>query len=103
MLYLLTVAAVLFFILHVGFLLASFTAGGGFNKKRYFISHLTLWLTGLLVFALATAFAGKGVSAFLDYFDTPAKKVMILVATLALSGIAHTIVKRLVLPTRRPL
>src|ERR1700744_3416955 len=57
--FLLTALAVLFFILHVSFLLASFPAGG-FNKRRYFISHLTLWLPGLLVFALALLFAGKG-------------------------------------------
>jgi len=100
MLYILTSAAILFFILHVGFLLTSFP-GGGFNKKRYFISHLTLWLTGLLVFGLATLFAGKGVSAFLDYFDTATKKVMILAAALILSLVAHTIVKKWVLPTRR--
>ncbi|HEY4338211.1 MAG TPA: hypothetical protein VGM89_20025 [Puia sp.] len=100
MLYLLTALAVLFFILHVGYLLASFP-GGGFNKKRYFISHLTLWLTGLLVFLLATLFAGKGVSAFLDYFDTTTKRLMILAAAAALSLIAHIIVRWLVLPTRR--
>ena len=101
MLYLLTALAVLFFILHVSFLLASFP-GGGFNKRRYFISHLTLWLTGLIVFILALLFAGKGVSPFLDYFDTTTKKLMILVATLVLSGVAHTIVRLLVHPARRP-
>ena len=100
MLYALTIAAGLFFIAHVSLLLASF-AQGRFYSVRYFLSHVTLWITGFMVFFLALLFEGRGISAFLDYFDTPLKKAMILAGALVLSLIAHSIVKFLVLSPRR--
>jgi hypothetical protein len=100
MLYPLTILAAVFFVLHVVFLFASF-GGGGFSSRRYFLSHLTLWITGLLVFLLAVLFAGKGVSGALDYFDTPGKRLSILGVAAALSLIAHGIVRGLVLPGRQ--
>lgn len=100
MFYLLILAAVAFFIAHVGFLIASFT-GPQFGSRRYFYSHLTLWVTGVIIFLLAILYTGKGQSQFLDYFNTPTKLAMILVATAALSLVAHCVVKFLVLPAVR--
>lgn len=100
MLYVLTIAAGVFFIAHVSLLLASF-GQGRFYTVRYFLSHVTLWITGFLVFLMVLLFQGKGISSFLDYFDTPLKKGMILVGAVVLSLIAHSIVKFLVLPARR--
>ena len=100
MLYALTITAGVFFIAHVCLLLASFSHGR-FYSVRYFLSHVTLWVTGFMVFLLVLLFQGKGISAFLDYFDTPVKKGMILVGAVVLSLVAHSIVKLLVLPTRR--
>ena len=97
MFYLLVSAAIVFFIAHVALLLASFP-GSGFATSRYFFSHLTLWITGIVVFVLALLYSGSNKSGFLDYFDTPFKKAMILVVTLALSLIAHSIVRYMVLP-----
>jgi len=97
MFYLLIIAAAIFFIAHVALLLASFS-GSGLVKKRYFYSHLTLWITGLTVFTMALLYSGNNRSGFFDYFDTPFKKAMILVATFLLSFIAHSIVRYLVVP-----
>jgi hypothetical protein len=97
MIYLLSIAAVVFFVAHVGLLIASFTRGH-FYATRYVYSHVTLWVTGLLVFLLALLFQGRNMSGFLDYFDTPARKGMILLGTVCLSLIAHVIVRTLVLP-----
>jgi hypothetical protein len=97
MFYLLIVAAAIFFIAHVALLLASFS-GSHLVKKRYFYSHLTLWITGMVVFAMALLYSGNNQSGFLDYFNTPLKKAMILVFTFALSLVAHSIVRYLVLP-----
>ena len=97
MFYVLILAAVVFFIAHVGLLIASFT-GPQFGSSRYFYSHLTLWITGALIFLMAILYTGSGQSQFLDYFNTPLKKVMILVVTSAVSLLAHCIVKFLVLP-----
>lgn len=97
MFYLLILAVIAFFIAHVSFLIASFT-GSRFSAKCYFYSHLTLWITGLLIFLLATLYTGTGHSQFLDYFNTPLRKVMILIVTAAVSLLAHCIVKLLVLP-----
>lgn len=97
MLYTLTIVTALLFIAHVVLLLASFSRSG-FSNRRYFYSHLTLWLTGLSVFFLAFKFSGTHASGFLDYFNTPSKLAMILGFTLVLSVIAHGVVKGLVLP-----
>jgi hypothetical protein len=97
MFYLLVAAAIIFFIAHVALLLASFPSSG-FVTSRYFFSHLTLWITGIVVFVLAQLYSGSNQSGFLNYFDTPFKKGMILVVTLALSLVAHSIVRFLVLP-----
>lgn len=97
MFYLLIITAALSFIAHVVLLLASFS-GSRFAGNRYFYSHLTLWLTGVVVFVLALLYSGSNQSGFLDYFDTPFKKSMILVATIALSLVAHSIVRFMVLP-----
>jgi len=93
-------AAIILFVSHVALLLASFQKAQ-LVSTRYFYSHLTLWLTGGLVFVLALLYSGAGRSGFLDYFDTPFKKGMILVFTLALSLVAHSIVRLLVLPLLR--
>jgi len=97
MFYFLIIIAVIFFITHVVLLLTAFpqsTLAG----KRYFYSHLTLWITGFIVFALVLIYAGSGRSCFIDYFNTPIKMGMIIVFTFALSLIAHLIVRFIVLP-----
>ncbi|RFZ84104.1 hypothetical protein DYU05_00240 [Mucilaginibacter terrenus] len=100
MLYVLVFAAVLLFVLHVVFLLISFK-NGALLTRRYFYSHLTLWLTGGCVFLLALFYSGHGISGFLDYFNTAIKLGMILLFTFALSLVAHLIVSRIVLPLMR--
>lgn len=100
MFYLLSALALGLFVAHVILLFTSFPAKG-FKNARYFYSHLTLWLTGITVFALTMLYAGGGQSVLLDYFDTPLKKVLILVVATVLSVIAHMIVKTLVLPKKK--
>jgi hypothetical protein len=100
MFYSLIIIAIIFFITHVALLFTAFPKSE-LARRRYFYSHLTLWLTGLAVFTLAVLYAGSGQSAFLDYFDTPLKKAIILIFTFALSLTAHLIVKLLVLPLMR--
>lgn len=100
MILLLVIAAAVLFVAHVTLLLLSFR-NGELVRGRYFYSHLTLWLTGVCVFLLALQYNGQGKSAFLDYFDTSTKRLMILVFTFALSFVAHLIVSRLVLPLIR--
>jgi hypothetical protein len=97
MLYFLLAAAALLFIAHVVLLFTSFPKAG-LATSRYFYSHLTLWLTGLTVFIMAIIFAGTHQSNFLDYFDTFSKKLLIVGFTLALSLVAHGIVRFVVLP-----
>lgn len=92
--------AALLFLAHVLLLVISFP-GGRFDRKRYFWSHATLWLTGIVVFTLALVFSGSGQSAFVDYFDTLGKKLMILVVTVVLSFVAHMIVSRLLIKGRQ--
>lgn len=101
MFYLIVTAATALFIAHVVLLFTSFQKSE-LVPARYFYSHLTLWLTGVLVFVLALLYSGTGQLSFLDYFDTMQKKVMILVFTFALSLIAHLIVRLLVLPLLKP-
>lgn len=93
----LTVLASLFFIAHVYLLFTSF-GKSGFQKQKYLWSHITLWITGGIAFLIAVMFAGKSVSTVLDVFDTPAKAALLLLLAFGLSGIAHTIVRMLVLP-----
>ncbi|PZF74251.1 hypothetical protein [Taibaiella soli] len=100
MFFLLSILALGLFIAHVILLFTSFPQKG-FQRSRYFYSHLTLWLTGIIVFGLTTLYSGDGQSVLLDYFDTPVKKIMILVVTLILSITAHLIVKTLVLPKKK--
>jgi hypothetical protein len=97
MFYTLIVAAAVFFLAHVILLFTSFP-GTGFLSSRYFYSHLTLWITGIIIFTLAILYSGTNVSGFFDYFDTPFKKGMILIFTFGLSLVAHCIVRYLVLP-----
>lgn len=101
MFYTLIAMAVLAFLTHVAFLVASFPAGR-ISRTRYLLSHAALWLTGLLVFLLTVLYAGTGHSEFIDYFDTLGKKMLILVATVLLSTLAHTIVKLLMSRNHRP-
>ncbi|WP_429383310.1 hypothetical protein [Mucilaginibacter sp. UYCu711] len=101
MFYLILTAAALLFIAHVVLLFTSFQKSA-LLPTRYFYSHLTLWLTGVLVFVLALLYSGTGQLLFLDYFDTMQKKMMILVFTFALSLVAHFIVRLLVLPLLKP-
>ncbi|WP_158799246.1 hypothetical protein [Pedobacter sp. L105] len=100
MFYILILASIIFFIAHVALLFTAFPQSK-LARKRYFYSHLTLWITGLFVFALALLYSGSGRSAFLDYFDSTTKKVMILVFTAALSLVAHSIVIWVVVPMLR--
>jgi len=100
MFYILIFATFIFFIAHVALLLAAFPQSK-LARARYFYSHLTLWITGILVFSLAVLYSGSGRSSFLDYFDTATKKAMILVFTVALSVVAHLIVSLLILPLLR--
>lgn len=88
--------AALFFLSHVVLLVASFPPGR-FAATRYFWSHATLWLTGMLLFLLTLIYGGDDRSGFVDYFDTPLKKGMILLVTALLSLTAHAIVKRFIL------
>jgi uncharacterized membrane protein HdeD (DUF308 family) len=97
MFYFLAFAAFILFAAHVLLLVASFI-GPQFGSSRYFYSHLTLWLTGLVVFILAFVYSGTHQSGFLDYFNSPLKQAAILAFTFALSLTAHGIVKLLVLP-----
>ncbi|QHS55965.1 hypothetical protein GWR56_10615 [Mucilaginibacter sp. 14171R-50] len=98
---LITAASVLF-ALHVILLLGSFSRKKVL-AKRYFYSHVSLWLAGIAVFALATICHGTQRSGFLDFFDTTFRRIMILGFTLFLSAVAHVIVRLLVLPIiRRP-
>ncbi|MGY3212264.1 hypothetical protein [Mucilaginibacter sp. HD30] len=94
--FLLAVAAALF-LANVILLFTAFPKAQ-LAQKRYFYSHLTLWLTGATVFILALLYSGTGESGFLDYFDSPKKKGMIIAFTLTLSLVAHTIVRLAVLP-----
>lgn len=100
MFYILILASIIFFIAHVALLFTAFPESK-LARKRYFYSHLTLWITGILVFALALLYSGSGRSSFLDYFDTAPKKSMILAFTLALSLVAHSIVRLAVVPLLR--
>lgn len=93
----LLVLALLFFIAHVFLLFTSF-GKNGYQKTRYFYSHLTLWICGVIAFLMAAMYTGKGVSDILDVFDTRGKQVLILVGVMVLSLVAHTIVKLLVMP-----
>jgi len=97
MFYFLLIIAAGLFLAHVVLLFTAFP-DAQLAQRRYFYSHLTLWLTGATVFILALLYSGEGQSTFLDYFDTPTKKGMIIAFTLALSLVAHTIVRLLVLP-----
>ncbi|MES2377564.1 MAG: hypothetical protein V4553_13355 [Bacteroidota bacterium] len=101
MFYLIATAAAALFIAHVVLLLISFPKSQ-LAPARYFYSHLTLWLTGVLVFVLALLYSGKDQLSILDYFDTMQKKVMILVFTFALSLVAHLVVRLLILPLLKP-
>lgn len=101
MFYLIVTASAALFIAHVVLLFTSFQKSA-LVAPRYFYSHLTLWLTGVLVFVLALLYSGTGQLSFLDYFDTLQKKAMILLFTLALSAVAHLIVRLMVLPLLKP-
>lgn len=97
MFYVLFIAAAVLFLLHVGLLLAAFP-NAELARRRYFYSHLTLWLTGMMILVMAILYRGSGRSEFLDYFNTPLKLAMILVFTGTLSLAAHLIVRLVVLP-----
>lgn len=88
----LSVAAILFFVAHVALLLMSFPKSG-FHKGRYLWSHITLWICGALVCWMAAT----GQSSLSEVFDTTTKRLLILVGFFALSGIAHLVVRYLVL------
>ncbi|MBS1566243.1 MAG: hypothetical protein JST39_17800 [Bacteroidetes bacterium] len=97
MYYTLLAAIACAFVAHLALMLLSFS-GGRFHPRRYFYSHLTLWMTGLFLFAAVWLYEGEKLSAFLDYFDTTTSKLMVLVATVGVSLLAHIIVRKLVLP-----
>ncbi|SFD09399.1 hypothetical protein SAMN05518672_101437 [Chitinophaga sp. CF118] len=93
----LAILALVFFIAHVFLLFTSF-GKNGYHKKRYFYSHVTLWICGVILFLLAWLYAGKQISPLVDVFDTMEKQVMIIGAVLLLSLSAHTIVRFLIMP-----
>lgn len=93
----LAVFAALFFVAHVILLFTSF-GKNGYQKGRYFYSHLTLWVSGALLFLLALLYSGKQVSPVLDVFDTLGKQALILALVVGLSLIAHTVVRTFVIP-----
>ncbi len=90
-------AAVLFFVAHLILIFTSF-GKRGYHPYKYFWSHGTLWLAGILVSILLFNYSGKGVSSMADVFDTPFKKILPVLVAFALSLIAHAVVKFLVLP-----
>ncbi|UYQ94602.1 hypothetical protein MKQ68_05790 [Chitinophaga horti] len=91
------VLAIAFFIAHVVLLFTSF-GKTGFQKKKYFWSHLTLWITGVIAYLVTVLYAGKGISPIVDLFDTAGKQALLLLVVVVLSIVAHTIVKLFVLP-----
>lgn len=93
----LAILALVFFVAHVILLFTSF-GKNGYQKKRYFYSHLTLWIAGVLVFLMTALFAGKQVSPILDVFDTIGKQALILGGVVVLSLTAHTICRYLIIP-----
>ncbi|NIG55170.1 hypothetical protein [Chitinophaga sp. Cy-1792] len=93
----LTALCLLSFVAHVFLLFTAFNKSG-VNKGKYLWSHITLWLAGILACVITLMFAGKGVSSLVDVFDTPVKSGMLIVLAFALSLIAHTVVRKLVMP-----
>jgi hypothetical protein len=93
----LAILALVFFLAHVILLFTSF-GKNGYQKTRYFYSHVTLWICGGLLFTLVSLYAGKGVCTLVDVFDTPEKRMMIIGGFLLLSFVAHNIVRWLVMP-----
>jgi hypothetical protein len=94
---LLMLGAAVFFAAHVFLLFTSF-GRSGYNGKRYLWSHLTLWICGTLLFTGVSLYAGTGESPIADAFDTRVKQTLIPVVILALSAVAHVIVKLFVMP-----
>jgi hypothetical protein len=88
------------FLSHVIMLFTSFPPSG-IRKRRYFYSHLTLWLTGVFFYLITWQYANQGISTIIDLFDTPGKRVLILVTAAGLSLVAHSIVRLLVFPQYR--
>lgn len=97
MFYLLILAAIVLFVMHVALLFTAFHKSQ-LQPKRYFYSHLTLWLTGIAVYILVLLYSGHGRSGFLDYFDSPQKALLILAFTFLLSLVAHLLVRFVVMP-----
>lgn len=91
----LLVLALLFFVAHVALLFTSFSKNT-FNKRRYAWSHYTLWLCGIVAYLAVILFAPNDGTS--DVFNTPVKQGLILLTVIALSAVAHTIVRLLVLP-----
>jgi putative Mn2+ efflux pump MntP len=91
------IAAIVFFITHVILIFTSF-GKRGYQPLRYFWSHSTLWIAGILLSVLLWTYSGSGVSAAADAFDTPLKKTLPVIIAFALSLIAHAVVKFLVMP-----
>jgi uncharacterized membrane protein HdeD (DUF308 family) len=94
---LLLMLAAICFVSHVIMLFTSFPAEG-MRKSRYFMSHVTLWLTGIFFYLVTGIYAGEGISAAIDLFDTNGKRMLILVVVFGLSLLAHIIVRLLVIP-----
>ncbi len=91
----LLVLALLFFIAHVALLFTSF-GKASYNRRRYAWSHFTLWICGIILYAAAWRFAGR--DDVPGVFNTPLKRLLILLTVAVLSIVAHTIVRLLVLP-----
>lgn len=91
------VLAIVFFVAHVILLFTSF-GKNGYQKTRYLLSHVTLWICGAIVFLMAFLYAGKQEASVLNVFDTLSKQALIIALVLVLSLVAHTIVRLLVMP-----
>lgn len=82
---------------HCLLLLTSFS-NDSFHPRSYAAAQAALWITGILVFCLVLLYEGRHRSFLLDMFDTPIKKIAILMATLSISQLVHGIVKFVVVP-----
>jgi hypothetical protein len=94
---LLLILAATCFLTHVILLFTSF-GDAAVRWRRYFWSHITLWITGLLGTIITWAYAEKEISPVIDVFNTPFKQSLPLIVALGLSLLAHSIVRLLVLP-----
>ncbi|MBC8035213.1 MAG: hypothetical protein H7Y03_13770 [Chitinophagaceae bacterium] len=98
MMILLLLASLGFFIAHILLIFTSF-GKKGYQPQKYFWSHSTLWLAGIILSIALWKYSGKQEAVAINAFDTPFKKTLPVIVAFTLSLIAHLVVKFLVLPT----